>query len=160
MRAMTTTRITPLIATLAAAAGLAGCASSGPTGSEILTGSIKPDAARLVIYRTSPLGFAIQPDYIVNGQKIGISTPNGFVVCDMAPGKADVAVANATFNVNLFGGTDKAAPLLTPGKTTYLSATPQMGLTIGIITLTEVTEAQGRADTASLHKIESTCGKV
>ncbi len=145
---------------IAATLALSGCASSGPLGSEVLTGSIRQDSARLVIYRTSALGMAIQPDYLVNGQKVGISTPNGFVVCDIQPGKVDVAIANASFNVNLFGGSDKATVNVTPGTTAYFSATPQPGLTIGIITLSQVTEAQGKADTAALHKIESTCGKV
>jgi hypothetical protein len=32
-----------------------------------------------------------------------------------------------------------------------------LGLTVGVITLTEVTENQGKADTASLYKLESSC---
>src|SRR3982074_2793697 len=52
-----------------AIAVLAGCASSGPTGREILTGSIAPSASRLVIYRTSALGLAVQPDYTIDSQK-------------------------------------------------------------------------------------------
>jgi hypothetical protein len=139
---------------------LVGCAASGPLGSEVLTGSIRKDSARLVIYRTSPLGFAVQPDYLVDGQKVGISTPNGFVVCELRPGKHEVAVGNATLNVNLFGGSDKASLTLTPGTTTYLHAQPQPGLTIGIITISQVAEAQGRSDTASLHKVDSTCQKA
>jgi hypothetical protein len=136
----------------------AGCASSGPLGSEVLTtGSLKPDAARLVIYRTSALGLAIQPDYLVDGQKVGSSQPNGFVVCNLAPGRHEISVGNMPLNVNLFGGSDKATLDLRPGTTTYLHAQPQMGLTVGIITLSEVTAAQGTSDTASLHKIESTC---
>ena len=136
---------------------LAGCASSGPLGSEVLTGSLKPDTARVVIYRVSALGLAVQPDYLIDGQKVGASQPNGFVVCNLAPGRHEVSVANASLNVNLFGGSDKATLDLRAGTTTYLHAQPQMGLTIGIITLSEVTAAQGSADAASLHKIESTC---
>src|ERR671918_2528770 len=66
---------------LAAALLLAGCAASGPTGSEVLTGSIKPGTSRVVMYRTSAFGLAIQPDYLIDGQKVGMSQPNGFVVC-------------------------------------------------------------------------------
>ena len=145
------------VAAAAAAVCLAGCASSGPVGSEVLTGSIRSDAARLVIYRSSALGFAVQPDYLVDGQKVGISTPNGFVVCELKPGNHEVAVGNASFNVNLFGGSDRASLEMKPGTTTYLHAQPQPGLTIGIITLSQVTEAQGKTDTQNLHKIESSC---
>ncbi len=140
-----------------AAAAVTGCASSGPTGNEVLTGSINPASARVVIYRTSALGFAVQPDYMINGQRIAGSQPSGFIVCDLKPGTHEVAVNNTSFNVNLFGGADKATLDLKPGTTTYFHAQPQPGLTIGIITLSQVAEQQGRADTASLHKIEGAC---
>jgi hypothetical protein len=145
--------------TVAGAALLAaGCASSGPLGSEVLTtGSLKPDTARVVIYRTSAFGLAIQPDYHIDGQKVGSSQPNGFVVCNLAPGRHEVSVANMALNVNLFGGSDKATLDLRPGTTTYLHAQPQVGLTVGLVTLSEVSTTQGSTDTASLHKIESTC---
>jgi hypothetical protein len=140
---------------------LAGCASSGPTGNEILTGSIAPSASRLVIYRTSALGFAVQPSYLVDGQKAGGSQPNGFVVCELPAGRHEVAVDNMPLNVGIFaGGSEKVVVNLRPGSTSYLYAQPQMGLTIGLITLTEVTENQGRTDTANLHKVDSQCSKA
>ncbi len=146
------------MSTAGLAALVAGCASSGPLGSEVLTtGSLKPDTARVVIYRTSAFGLAIQPDYLIDGTKVGASQPNGFVVCNLAPGRHEVSVANASLNVNIFGGSDKATLDLRPGTTTYLHAQPQVGLTIGLVTLSEVTASQGAADTASLHKLESTC---
>jgi hypothetical protein len=144
-----------------AIAVLAGCASSGPTGREILTGSIAPSASRLVIYRTSALGLAVQPDYIIDGQKVGGSQPNGFVVCELPAGQHEVAVANMPLNISLFaGGSEKVEVTLRPGSTSYLYAQPQMGLTLGVITLTEVTENQGRADTANLHKVDSQCSRA
>jgi hypothetical protein len=92
-----------------------------------------------------------------DGQKAGASTPNGFVVCDLRPGRHEVAVGNVPLNVNFFGGSDKATLNLKAGTTTHLHAQPQPGLTVGIITLSEVSENQGRADTASPYKTESTC---
>jgi Protein of unknown function (DUF2846) len=144
-----------------AIAVLAGCASSGPTGREILTGSIAPSASRLVIYRASALGFAVQPDYIVDGQRAGSSQPNGFVVCELPAGRHEVAVANMPLNIGIFaGGSEKVEVTLRPGSTSYLYAQPQMGLTMGLVTLSEVTESQGRADTANLHKLDSQCSKA
>src|SRR5262245_17287153 len=142
---------------LGIAALIGGCVSSGPVGTEILTGSVKTGSARLVIYRTSALGLAVQPDYMVDGQRVAGSQPSGFVVCDLRPGKHEVSVANMALNVNLFGGTDKVTLNLRAGTTTFLHAQPQPGLTVGIITLSQVVESQGRSDTASLHKIEGTC---
>lgn len=143
-----------------AAAGvmLAGCAASGPMGKEVLTGSIKQDTARVVFYRTSALGFAVQPSYMIDGKAVANSQPGGFVVCDVKPGKHDVAVDNMALNANLFGGSDKASLDLAPGSVTYLHAQPQPGLTIGIITISQVAEAQGKADTGELHKIDAPCG--
>ncbi len=139
------------------AALLTGCATSGPTGTEVLSASLAPEASRLVIYRTSPLGFAVQPDYFVDGKSVGASQPNGFVVCNLSPGPHEVTVGNFELNVNFGGGEDQAKLVLEPGKTAYLKAEPQIGLTLGVITLSEVTENQGQTDTADLHKIEGSC---
>jgi hypothetical protein len=126
-----------------------------------LTGSIAPSTSRLVIYRTSALGLAVQPDYIVDGQSVGNSQPNGFVVCELPAGRHEVAVGNMPINIQLFGGgSPKVEVTLRPGATTYLYAQPQLGLTIGLVTLSEVTENQGRSDTAGLHKVESRCGQA
>jgi hypothetical protein len=131
--------------------------TGGPTGSAILAGDLAPKKSRLVIYRTSPLGFAVQPSYSIDGKAVGSSTPDGFVVCHLNPGTHQVAIANFELTVSLTGGTDKVNVTLRPGQTTWLKAEPQMGLTVGVITLSEVTENQGRADTASMHKLESAC---
>jgi hypothetical protein len=129
-----------------AAAGLlvSGCVTNGgPTGSENLATSLAPKKSRLVIYRTSPFGFAVQPPYSIDGKAVGSSTPGGFVVCHLDPGTHQIAVGNFELTVSLTGGTDKASVALRPGQTTWLRAEPQMGLTIGVITLSEVQEAQG-----------------
>lgn len=142
----------------AAAAGLllSGCAVAGATGNEVLSDQVSTQA-RLVIYRTSPMGFAVQPPYSIDGKAIALSTPNGFIVCHLSPGPHQVAVGNFPINISFGGGSDKSGVTLRPGQTTYLKAEPQMGLTVGVITLTEVTENQGKADTASLHKLDGSC---
>lgn len=141
------------------AACLGGCAS-GPTGSETLMDGVKPNVARLVIYRSSALGFAIQPNYVVDGRVVGSSQAGGFTACELTPGTHEVAVANMALSSNLFGGSEKVSVNLRAGGTTYLSASPQMGIvTPGQITLIEVTENQGRADVASLRQANS-CAKA
>jgi hypothetical protein len=149
------------LAIFVAAAFLAGCAS-GPTGGEIITGSVKSSATRLVIYRASSMGFAVQPNYVVDGRVIAGSQPAGFVVCDLPPGRHEVAVANLPLSNNLFGsGSEKMSVDLRPGSTAYLSAAPQLGIMMpGQITLMQVTENQGRSDVADLHQTDSVCGKA
>jgi hypothetical protein len=147
-------RIFALVAVLICSA----CATSGPTGSEVTTGSIASGAARLIIYRVSPMGFAIQPDYIVDGKKITASSPNGFLICDLPPGRHEVAVNNMIISQNLFGvGSDKVVVDMRPGTTSYVHAQVQVGLTAGALSLMQVAEAQGRKDVDPLYKIDARC---
>ncbi|MGO8909432.1 MAG: DUF2846 domain-containing protein [Bradyrhizobium sp.] len=127
-----------------------------------MTNGVRSSAARLVIYRASAMGFAVQPNYVVDGRVIAGSQPAGFVVCDLPPGPHEVAVANMPLSSNLFGhGSEKISVDLRAGSTAYLSADPQMGIvTPGQITLIQVTENQGRADVTNLHQTNSVCGKA
>lgn len=147
---------------IAAAATLAGfltaCASGGPSGREVLTGSIAPEKSRIVIYRPSVIGFAVQPSYMIDGKAVAASAPQGFVVCDVAPGPHQLAVDNTQLNVSFGSGSDQAKLDLKPGETAYYKAEIQMGLTVGHVTLTQVTQSQGQTDTAELSKIPATCG--
>jgi hypothetical protein len=140
---------------------LAGCATTGPLGSEFLNASAKSNMARVVIYRISALGVAIQPDYLIDGKAVAASAPGGFVACDLQPGRHEIAVGNLAISNNLFGGgSEKMSLDLRAGSMTYLSASPQMGLVAGQITLTNVTEVQGRADIASLHQMQGSCTRA
>jgi hypothetical protein len=139
---------------------LTGCATSGPTGADVLTSAIPAKSARLVIYRSSAVGLAIQPDYLVDGKPIASSQPNGFVLCHLPVGRHQVVVSNMPLSNNFFGdGVESMTVNLRPGTVTYIAASPQMGVfTAGKITLKEVSEVQGRADTATFHQINSGCG--
>ena len=108
------------------------------------------------------MGFAVQPNYVVDGRVVAGSQPAGFVVCDLPPGRHEVAVANMPLSTNLFGrGSEKTSLDLRAGSTAYLSAEPQLGIvTPGQITLIQVTENQGRTDVANLHQTNGACGKA
>lgn len=145
---------------LGAALVLGGCATSGATGSQVLSLGAKPGTARLVMYRTSPVGLLIQPDYFIDGKKAGMSQPNGFVVCELRPGRYTVTVGNLP-SISIGPGADSVTLNLRSGTTTYLSAQPRMGIiTPGTIGLTQVAEEQGRSDTAELHRVEGECGRA
>jgi hypothetical protein len=139
---------------------LGGCAASGQTGSQLLSLGAKAGTARLVIYRTSPVGLLIQPDYFINGKRAGMAQPNGFVVCELRPGRYTVTVGNLP-SISIGPGADSVTLNLRAGTTTYLHAEPRMGIvTPGTIGLTEVTERQGRSDTAELYRTEGECGRA
>ena len=110
------------------------------------------------MYRISPIGFAIQPDYTIDGKAVAASQPNGFIVCDVNPGKHTVAVANIAGDQSIFNaGSERAEVELASGQTAYVLAQPQVGLVVGYLTVSQVSEAQGLKDTASLSKIEGQC---
>jgi hypothetical protein len=108
------------------------------------------------------MGFAVQPNYLVDGKVVAASQPNGFVLCVLSPGRHSVAVDNLPLSTNLFGsGSESMTVDLRSGSTIYLSADPQMGvMTPGKITLKQVAENQGRSDTAKLHQISASCSKA
>ena len=124
----------------------------------MLNASLNTKVARVVIYRKSVIGFAIQPDYIVDGKPVASSQPGGFLACDLPPGQHVIAVSNPAISNSLTGaGSEKFALELRAGSVTYFAASPQPGLVMGQITLTNVTEIQGRADVADLHQIPAAC---
>lgn len=137
---------------------LGGGGASSLTGGEALSENVKSTAARLVIYRSSPMGLALQPNYLVD-RVVGGSQPAGFLVCELSPGSHEVAVVNMPLSSNPFGhGSEKVRVDLRAGSTTYLFPEPQMGLlTPGQITLIQVTEGQGRSDVTSLHQDSGAC---
>ena len=144
-----------LIAVIGSA--VAGCAT-GPVGTEVLARGPKPGMARLVIYRDTASGLIVQPDYAVDGRKVGSSQPASFIVCELRPGQHSVSVGNFPLSVSIGPGTDTVTARLSPGTTTYLHAQPRLGImTPGTTGLTQVAESQGRAATASLSRSESSC---
>lgn len=113
-------RLLCLLATLTI---LAGCAAGGRTGQEVLTGSIAPSKSRVVFYRPSPLGFAIQPSYTIDEKEVAASQPLGFVACEVEPGPHVLRAANLAGDANLaFSGSEITNVELQPGETAYIRA--------------------------------------
>jgi hypothetical protein len=137
---------------------VAGCATSGPLGNEMLNASMNPKVARVVIYRKSMIGLAVQPDYVVDSKSVAASQPGGFVACDLQPGRHIIAVSNPAISNNLTGvGSENFTLDLRAGTVTYFAAAPQIGLVMAQVTLTNVTDIQGRADVGDLHQISAAC---
>src|SRR5262245_40131471 len=124
---------------------------------DVIESKSRPGTARLVIYRTNPVGLLIQPDFVVDGRRAGTAQPGGFVMCDLAPGKHSVSVSNIPIALPLSNAPDAITVGLRAGTTTYLRADPQMGIVAGTITLTHVADEQGRADVAGLSRVETDC---
>lgn len=145
------------LAALALAFSLAGCAASGSDGKLMLTSSVPAGSARLIVYRPSGHGAGYQPDYVVDGRRMGASLPNTYLTCDLVPGRHEVSVANSASNMSMFGGRDRAVVDLAPGTTTYVQAHSQAGVSISFTTLRQVSDGEGRADTEKLQRADGQC---
>ena len=134
------------VLTLLLIGALTGCATSGPTGDQAATTKIKGGSARLVLYRDyAYYGLALQPDYIVDGRHIGASQVNGFIVCDLSPGRHELKV-----EAYIGGGTeDRGAVNLQAGETAYYRGV--IGLS-GALTLTPASSAEGSAAITKMHQ--------
>lgn len=51
---------------------------------------LSPDTGRVYIYRISTLGALIQPDVMLNGEKIGDAEPQGFFYVDRPAGSYEI----------------------------------------------------------------------
>ena len=69
-----------------------GCASGGPKFAEFApaTANLTPDTGRIYMYRTTILGFGVQPEVELNGKAIWKAVPEGFSYVDRKPGTYEV----------------------------------------------------------------------
>lgn len=127
------------VVALLCAVMFAGCAS-GPTYSES-KGSIPPlvpEMGRIVIYRTSILGAAIQPPVRINGDKVGTAKPKGFFVVDRAAGNYQISTSTEVKR--------SLSIVLQPGQTRYVRLVVTMGFMAGHISPELVEQAVGEQE--------------
>ena len=115
-----------------------GCAS-GPKYAEVrpTLASPAPSQGRIIFYRPSAFGAAVQPDIKLNGQKVGTAKPHGFYFVDRAPGSYEVTAATETEKKLTF--------TLEPRQERFVRLKIQMGLMVGRIIpeLVDKSEAVG-----------------
>jgi hypothetical protein len=101
-----------------------GCAS-GTKFTEFQS-SITPlteDMGRIYFYRTAVVGAAVQPDVVLNGEKVGKAVPQGFWYLDRAPGEYQVVTTTETKRTLSF--------TLEPGQTRYVRLDISLGVVLG-----------------------------
>src|SRR5512134_1823257 len=124
---------------------LAGCAATGPKGSEISSlNPLPPGSGRIVFLRSdSIVGAAIQPDIRLDDKVVGQSRPGGFFYVDVAPGKHVAAASTET--------TSRLEVDVAPGQTQYVRSAIGVGLFVGRAVLTLETPATARAELPDLR---------
>lgn len=117
---------------------LSGCATGAKYTEVVSTiSSLAPSQGRIYFYRPSALGFAVQPDINLNGQKIGTAKPHGFYFVDRPPGNYEVTAATETEKKLTF--------TLEPQQERFVRLKIQMGVFVGRIVpeLVDKGEAEG-----------------
>ena len=109
---------------LLAGVSLFGCAS-GPKFTELQPKMVaeSPEVGRIFFYRTSVLGAALQPDVLLNGQKVGNAVSQGFFFVDRPPGSYIVATSTEVER--------KLSFILEQGQTRYVRFSVSMGFFAG-----------------------------
>ena len=105
---------------------LVGCAS-GPRYADYVNNipMLNKQQSRLFIYRTNPLGGAIQPNVKVDGITVCNAVPKGFIFSDVKPGDHKVQCSTEVKRVLSF--------TIKPGQTKYIRLDVSMGFFVGHI---------------------------
>jgi hypothetical protein len=109
------------------ALALAGCATQGAPFKEQEVKLAKPAATdgRIFLFRSSALGFAIQPNVTVNGTVVGTAVPNAVFFVDRPKGTYEIAASTEVEKKLTF--------TLEAGETKFVRLTPTFGVLVGRI---------------------------
>lgn len=85
---------------LALALVAAGCATTGTAPAPAMPTAAPADGtARIVFYRPGGLiGYGMRPDILVDGRKVGESSPGTQFAVSVAPGRRQVSVSNSLYS--------------------------------------------------------------
>jgi|GEM_PF-1993747 len=138
---------TKLITTaLIACSLLASCASSSKSGASADT-PIPAGKGRIVCYRPSGMyGYAMRAAILLDGQKIGSSSPGAKCQADVTPGLHTITVPNV-----MYSGENRLDVTVTAGTTTYVRSSIGGGAMAGRITLDIIPPAAGAPESAKMR---------
>jgi hypothetical protein len=112
---------------LVAALALTGCATQGVPykEQEAKLPPLATSAGRIFIYRSSSLGFAVQPTVYLNGAAIGTAVPNAVYFVDRPKGTYEIVASTEVEK--------KVTFVLDTGEIKYVRLTPTFGVLVGRI---------------------------
>ncbi|MDB5806841.1 MAG: uncharacterized protein JWN73_4163 [Betaproteobacteria bacterium] len=123
-----------------------GACASGPKFNEVKSAipAMSADQGRIYVYRPgSMVGAAIQPEVLLNGEKVGESKPGGFFYIDRPAGNYEVACSTEVER--------KVGFVLEKGQVRYIKTSIGMGFLVGRVhpELMDPTEGQTELETTS-----------
>lgn len=117
----------------------AGCAG-GPKFKEVRNTlpALNPEHGRIYLYRTAVMGAAVQPDVMLNKEKIGSAVPGGFFFVDRAPGNYQISTSTEVKRTLSMG--------LEKGQTRFVRLNIAMGFWVGHVYPELVEPADGEKE--------------
>jgi len=100
------------------------------------------DATRLVIYRTSYLGLAVQPKIFVNGDEAAVCAPGRATTVSVPPGTLRISARTVSENTVTVNAVE--------GQTTYVRCALTPGLVVGGVQLKVIPPDQARPKVTGL----------
>jgi len=128
-------------------ATLAACAS-GPKYNEVKSAipTVPAEQGRIYVYRSSSMvGAAIQPDVMLNGEKIGQSKPGGFFFVDRPAGNFEITTSTEVEK--------KVTFVLEKGDAKYVKTSIGLGLFVGRVHPELIDPKQGQTEIEELSYI-------
>lgn len=121
---------------------LSGCAT-GPKYGEVKLPSVKQAEGRIFFYRSgNPFGSGIQPSVMLNGNKVGDSTPGGFFFVDTKPGPMEVTLSTEVDR--------KVTFTLSAGQVRYVRMSVGLGVIVYRVYPELVDDSVGQSEIADL----------
>ena len=124
-----------------------GCATSGPTFSEMKDqrsiAARAPGTGRIFLYRTVVLGAAVQPKIYVNDEHVGKAVAKGFTYVDGPPGNYEVRTSTEVKRT--------LSMTLEEGETRYVRLNISMGFFVGHVYPELVENDVGEKEIEGLH---------
>ncbi len=122
--------------------------AGGATFTE-LNQSLKPTESqkgRIFFYRPSSVGAAVQPNVLLNGEKVGDAKPWGYFYVDRPPGKYEVMTTTEVER--------KLSFILEEGQTRFVRLVVSMGFFVGHIYGELVNESVGLEEIKDLSYVD------
>jgi hypothetical protein len=123
---------------------LSGCAT-GPKYGEVKQSipALKQTEGRIFFYRSgNPFGSGIQPSVMLNGNKVGESTPGGFFFVDMNPGPMEIVLSTEVERKLTF--------TLSAGQVRYVRMSVGLGVIVYRVYPELVDESAGQSEIVDL----------
>ena len=133
---------------LALALAAAGCATTGSSPASAMPAAAPAEGTgRIVFYRiSSPIGYGMRPDILVDGKKVGESAPGTQFPVTVTPGRHLVSVARS-----LYSGDSKLEVPVRNKEVVYVRTSIGMGSLAGSTDVAIVSAQEGASESAGLE---------